>query len=176
MFTLRFDRNKIHYWATQYDYPGDAEVEKEARKNKKRGYLTRDEFLKLCKWKTPRSGPLCLRNPDEFIRETTRIALSSNREEIRIGVLMVLNGVSWPTASVILHFWHKDPYPILDFRALWSIGLDELPNSYTFDFWWEYTGFCRRLAEESNVSMRILDRALWQFSAKNQQKEIGNRT
>jgi hypothetical protein len=168
MFALRFDKNKIPYWAARYDYPGDEEIEEAARKNRKRGYLTAEEFLALCKWKTPRSQPKCARNSADLIREATHIALSCKNEELRIGSLMALHGVSWPTASVILHFWHDDPYPILDFRALWSIGLDTQPNYYTFDFWWKYTTFCRELAKECNVSMRVLDRALWQFSSENQ--------
>jgi hypothetical protein len=174
MFNLRFDRNEIQYWAERYDYPGDAEVQAVAGKNKGRGYLTREEFLELCKWKTPRSQPKCQRNQTELIREATGIALSSGYEELRIGVLMVLHGVGWPTASVILHFWHNDPYSIIDFRALWSIGFDKQPNYYTFDLWWKYTAFCRELAEESKVSMRTLDRALWQFSSEKQKKGVAD--
>jgi hypothetical protein len=170
-----FDENNIHYWASRYDYPGDAEVEAAARENKKHGFLTSEEFLELRKWKTPRSRKLCERNSGDLIREATGIALSAHCEELRIGTLLVLNGVSWPTASVILHFWHKDPYPILDLRALWSIGWDE-PSTYTFDFWLKYTEFCRKMTKRNNVRMRILDRALWQYSSENQPKTIGSGT
>jgi hypothetical protein len=27
----------------------------------------------------------------------------------------------YPTASAALHLWHRDPYPIIDFRALWTL-------------------------------------------------------
>ncbi len=37
-------------------------------------------------------------------------------------VLRFLDGVEWPTASTILHFCGARPYPILDYRALWSLG------------------------------------------------------
>lgn len=168
MFHLRFDKKDIPAWAGRYDYPGDTEVETVAHKNKGRGYLTKAEFQILCKWKTPRSQPKCALNSEDFIQEATGIALSTKHEELRIGSLMTLHGVSWPTASVILHFWHNDPYPILDFRALWSLGFDKQPTYYTFDIWTKYTGFCRRLAKESEVSMRTADRALWQFSSENQ--------
>lgn len=168
MFLLRFDKDRIQYWAARYNYPGDEEVEAIATANKTRGHMERKEFLSLCKWKTPRSQPKCALNSTELIREVTGIALSTKHEELRIGVLQVLHGVSYPTASVILHFWHKDPYPILDFRALWSLGLDKQPAYYSFDLWCQYTDFCRKLAEESGVSQRTLDRALWQYSAENQ--------
>jgi len=77
-------------------------------------------------------------------------------------ILGILNGVSWPTASVILHFFHADPYPIIDYRALWSISL-EVPKQYTFDFWMRYVDFCRKLTESCSLDMRTRDRALWKY-------------
>jgi hypothetical protein len=68
---------------------------------------------------------------------------------------------------VLLHFGHPDPCPILDFRALWSLGLETPPVTYKFVFWWEYVQFCRQLAADLGLSMYELDRALWQFSAEN---------
>ena len=79
---------------------------------------------------------------------------------------MCLNGVGWPSASTILHFFHNDPYPLLDFRALWSIGIESY--KYSFSFWEKYVDFCRNVANENEVSMRTLDRALWQYSRENQ--------
>jgi hypothetical protein len=80
--------------------------------------------------------------------------------------------VSYPTASVILHFFHRDVYPILDFRALWSMGFDQ-PPQYTFEFWWEYVEATRNLLARAHrtlpsLSMRELDRALWQYSKERQ--------
>jgi hypothetical protein len=47
-----------------------------------------------------------------------------------------------------------DPYPFLDVRALWSLGIDGNTVPYNFEFWNDYTQFCRKLASESNVIMR----------------------
>ena len=58
-------------------------------------------------------------------------------------------------------------YPIIDYRALWSLGVTD-PPPYTFDFWWAYTEHCRALAKKYRASMRVLDRALWQYSKENQ--------
>jgi hypothetical protein len=68
-----------------------------------------------------------------------------------------------PTASVLLHL-ARQTYPIIDYRALWSLGIDPPPAYYSFEFWWKYTRACRSLADEAGVSMRTLDRALWQYS------------
>lgn len=135
-----------------------------------RGHMERDEFLALCKWKSPRTKHHCASNRDSFIRIVTSTALSAKDERLRIEVLTLLTGVNWPTASVILHYCSKDRYPILDFRALWSLSIDK-PPTYSFDFWWEYTISCRQLANDASLSMRDLDRALWQFSLKNQTKQ-----
>ena len=67
----------------------------------------------------------------------------------------------------ILRIRHSDPYPILDFCALWSLGIEKSPAIYDFDFWWKYFQFFRRLAAETEFSMRVLDRALWQYSDEN---------
>lgn len=79
-----------------------------------------------------------------------------------------LHGVGYPTASVLLHFVSPDLYPIIDYRALWSLGEEAPPRSYSFDFWWWYVDCCRSLAGEAGVTMRTLDRALWQYSKENQ--------
>jgi hypothetical protein len=88
--------------------------------------------------------------------------------------LQMLHGVSYPTASVILHFFHVDTYPILDFRALWSMRIAQ-PSQYTFEFWWRYVGACRRFHARARrrfpqLSMRELDRALWQYSKERQRR------
>lgn len=119
------------------------------------------------RWKSPRVVKHLESNSDALVRKATSIALSVETEELRIGALTILRGVGWPMASVILQFCHEDPYPILDFRALWSLSVD-VPSVYTFPFWWAYTQHCRKLAEQAGVDMRTLDRALWQYSKENQ--------
>jgi len=169
MFALRFDSSLILEWSKKYPQDYDTEVETRIAPDvRARGYFLKDEFKTLCRWKTPRSKPLIESNPDDFIREVTRTALSTPNERLRIEVLTLLNGVSWPTASVVLHFTHQDLYPILDFRALWSLGVDVEKVDYGFEFWWAYAQFCRQLARETNVTMRVLDRALWKYSDENQ--------
>ena len=96
------------------------------------------------------------------------MALATSEERLRIGVLTLLEGVELPTASVLLHLAHPDPYPILDVRAIWSLGIDKQPSYYPFEFWMAYTEACRALAREAGVSMRTLDRALWQYSSEMQ--------
>ena len=128
-----------------------------------RGYLTKQEFLTVCAWKTPRSRPRCESNDEQLIREISSLAPTVESDQLRIEIWTLLSGVKWPTASVFVHFAFPDAFPILDFRALWSLR-EDVPKQYDFPFWWRYTLYCRELAHTHNVSMRELDQALWQYS------------
>jgi hypothetical protein len=174
-FKLRFDLSTVESVASGYSYPGEDLITQQIGPSvQQRAYYTRDEFLTVARWKSPRNVKRYAQNDEEFIRAVTQTALAARSERLRIEVLTLLDGVNWPTASVLLHFGRKDEYPILDFRALWSLNVDVPPDTYkfyNFDLWWAYTEFCRQLAKEASVSMRTLDRALWQFS-KDHQKDV----
>ncbi len=43
----------------------------------------------------------------------------------------------------------------------------DVPSQYGFEFWWQYAVFCRDLAAKCGLNMRMLDRALWQYSKEN---------
>jgi hypothetical protein len=177
-FKLQFDPESISALAKAYRYGSAVERDLETKIEtvispgvRERGYFTREEFLDICRWKTARSKSRCEGNDEGFIIEATRAALSATQEELRIGILRLLGGVEWPTASVLLHFGHKDRYPILDFRALQSLGIPK-PPPYDFEFWWSYVEACRRLA--GNHSMREFDRALWEYSKQQSDRKTSN--
>ena len=130
---------------------------------RRNGYLTKRGFLTVCAWKTPRSKPHCESNDSDLIKEVSAIALTTKSERLKIQAWTLLAGVKWPTASVFLHFAFPQSYPILDFRALWSLKTD-VPAQYSFPFWLEYAEFCRSLAKTAGVDMRVLDKALWTYS------------
>jgi hypothetical protein len=167
-FKLRFPVSAVEKWAERFSYASDSFIEKDiAPAVRRQGYLTRDQFLRIAEWKTVRSRPRCRENDAEFVKEVTRAALASRNERFKMQALRLLDGVEWPTASVILHFCDRGRYPILDVRALWSAGLDRTP-SYGFPLWMEYTDFLRGIAADADVSMRTLDKALWQYSKEKQ--------
>lgn len=167
-FRLRLPESELSAWGRRYVDPGDDAIEERiAPAARARGHLTRDEFLELCRWKTPRSQPRCAENREEFVREVTRLALAATDEELKIRVLLLLTGVGWPTASVMLHFCDRGRYPVLDVRALWSVGVRQVPE-YTFSLWWPYTCFVRGISDRTKLSMRVIDRALWQYSKQRQ--------
>ena len=128
-----------------------------------RGHYMRDEFIEVCAWKTPRSRPRVAANTEAAVIDATGRALASEDEATRFAAMLELHGVGAPTASTLLYVAFPDDYPILDVRALESLGVKNR-SSYPISFWLEYLEACRTLARRSGVSIRTLDKALWQFS------------
>lgn len=168
-FRLRFPESEIGRWAERYEYPGEPElIAGPVTSSRTRGYLTKADFLEIARWKTPRSRARCMKNGPEFVEEVTRLALAaSTSDRLRVECLTLLSGVEWPTASVVLHFCHQEQYPILDFRALWSVSYPK-PAHYDYSLWSSYTRFTREICARRNVTPRALDRALWQYSKERQ--------
>ncbi|MCX7044227.1 MAG: hypothetical protein NTX50_01910 [Candidatus Sumerlaeota bacterium] len=167
-FQIRFKLSAINYWAGRYYDRHESEIiNTVVPRVRAAGYLIKDDLLKIGYWKSPRIMKRIKNNCENDIIDITRAALSTDVERLRIGALILLDGVAWAVASAILHLCHRDPYPLLDFRALWSLGV-ESPTTYSFPFWWDYTQYCRNLAQEERISMRTLDRALWQYSKEKQ--------
>ena len=168
---IRFKEEKIIDLSNRFEYQTDQSLYKISRSAKEKKYLTKQEFSEICAWKTPRSKPRIASNQEEYIKEISKIALTTNSDQLRIEILTLLNGVGWPTASTILHFCHVEEFPILDFRALYSLGYDSIPKKYTFQFWKKYTDYCRHLSKKLDLDLRTIDRGLWQYSKENQNKD-----
>lgn len=168
MLQLRFCEREIEKIGSKYEYPRNEAALLGLRDDiRGRGFLSKDELNLVANWKSPRSAGHVEKNPPGFVEEVTSCAFKAKSERARIEILTILDGVSWPTASVILHLFHENKYPILDFRALWSAST-EVPAQYRFSFWWAYVEFCRAIAGKNRVDMRTLDRAMWQYSKENQ--------
>jgi hypothetical protein len=169
IFKLRFPASTVAYWASRYpNSANDGALRNRLRPVvRARGCLTRSEFLEICKWKSPRSQPRCARNDEFTVLTVTRAALGTGDESLKIDLLRTLHGVEWPTASTLLHFCDRRPYPILDYRALWSLGYAKPPR-YTMEFWLAYLQFTRDLARRLGIDIGALDRALWQYSKERQ--------
>ncbi len=125
-----------------------------------RGHMTRDDLIAVAdwKWRGPRTRKLCAENTESEVVEITSSSFGAISERLRIGALLSLRGVQWPMASVILHFAYPDRYPILDVRAMKTVGGSVL---YNFERWNDYIYLCRMTAAKHGVSMRTLDKALW---------------
>jgi hypothetical protein len=162
-FKLRFPAKEIEPLASRFGYPDEARLLALGAAARARGHYTRKEFVEVCAWKTPRSRPKVASNSAAAVSRATGRALAVADEATRMSALLELAGVGVPTASVLLYFAFPEAYPILDVRALESLGVK--PRSqYPVSFWLEYLSACRELARRHGVSIRTLDKALWQHS------------
>jgi hypothetical protein len=163
-FELQFPIEQVPHYAARYFYEDDVEVLAIGRAARDRGFYTRDEFVTVCRWKTPRSAPLVAANSADVVEALTRLALNdTSAERERIDALRSLRGVEWATASVLLHLAYPERYPILDKRALHALGVRP-PSAYSFRFWEAYVTACLQLAQRADVGGRTFDQALWQWS------------
>ncbi|MDW3647637.1 MAG: hypothetical protein R8P61_11265 [Bacteroidia bacterium] len=167
-FELRFDKKDLLKFAERFEYQSDQDMFLIGESAKRNKFLSYEDFISICAWKTPRSKPKVESNDEAYVKEITNISFTTKSDQLRIEILTLLNGVGWPTASTILHFCHREEFPILDFRALYSLGLDSIPNQYKYNFWKEYTTYCRFLSKELNLDLRTIDKGLWQYSKENQ--------
>jgi HEAT repeat protein len=162
-FELQFPPQQIEVLASRFPDTDDARYRAAGAAARSRGHYARGEFIAVCRWKTPRSGPKVAANTARAIARLTRRAFATDDEARRMEALLELVGVGVPTASTLLFFAFPDDYPILDVRALESLGAK--PRSqYPISFWLDYLGVCRELASSYGVGVRTLDKALWQHS------------
>lgn len=162
-FVLQFPAEEIEPLAARFGSTDDSRLLALGVAAQARGHYTLEEFIEVCAWKTIRSRPKVAGNAAAAVTDATGRALRAADEEERIRALLELAGVGVPTASVLLYCAFPDDYPILDVRALESLGVK--PRSqYPVSFWLEYVSACRQLARREGVSIRTLDKALWQHS------------
>lgn len=162
-FTLQFPGKEIRALAARFGDLDESPLLAIGTAARERGHYTRPELIEVSAWKTPRSRPRIASNTEAQVVAATRMALAAVDEAARMHVLLTLNGVGIPTASTLLYAAHPADYPILDVRALESLGVK--PRSqYPVSFWLEYLAACRELARRHRVSIRTLDKALWQHS------------
>jgi len=172
---MKIIKEAIREYAQKYDkrYKGtdDEIIEKEIKKwLRSHRFLDRERFIKVGLWKSKRPKKKYKSNGDLVVREITRFSFTTRSEEARIKSLMVLNGVSYPFASVILHFAFPNRYPIMDFRTIWSLGWQQ-PKYYTFDFWQKYCKKIREISKKTGEGIRTIDKALWEYSKEHQPKK-----
>jgi hypothetical protein len=162
-FELQFPGDEIEPLANRFGYADETRLLEVGAAVRTRGHYTREEFIEVCAWKTPRSRPKIASNTKAAVIRATARALATADEETRMNALLGLAGVGVPTASVLLYTVFPEDYPILDVRALESLGAK--PRSqYPIRFWLKYLSACRQLARRYGVGIRTLDKALWEHS------------
>jgi hypothetical protein len=161
-FALQFDRSEIIKLVTRYEFKEYTAVQA-AGKRIAAGEYARSHLETIYEWKTKGRGRSRIaRNTDEEIADALKLVSHARTDRAAVAVLMGLRGVDVPVASAILTAINPSRFTIIDFRALAALGVTSIVP--TIDIFISYCEFCRNLAMECNLSLRDLDRALWQWS------------
>lgn len=164
-FKLRFDASLIPELESRYDFRDDNDA-LNAGKQIREGQYTRKNLQAIFEWKTNGRGRSRLaKNTDEEIADALRLAIAAKTDRAAVATLMGLNGVQAPVASAVLTAIDPARFTIIDFRAL--AALTVIQPTITTNFYLVYLDKCRVLAKQNNVTLRSLDRALWQWSKEN---------
>src|SRR3989344_1974542 len=163
VFRLQFNPKDISVYASRYSSAEDVGA-MEAGKQINKGRYTRRNLEIIFRWKIGGRGITRLqKNTDAEIADALALAVAAKTERSSIAVLLGLCGVAVPVASAILTAINPDKYTLIDFRALEALGTDS--KDRTVDFYLKYLDACRHLSQRHGVTLRKLDRALWQWSS-----------
>jgi hypothetical protein len=171
-FVLQFDASEIAGLAARYGPEQDDEAFK-AGSNIVGGNYDRENLKVIVRWKSPRKIAFIDDNTEIEIARALRFASDPRTsEKSAVGILDKLHGVGVPIASAILTTMFPEKYTIIDFRALESLGVIKAPTD-SIHYYLSYLETCRELARKHKVSMRTLDRALWQWSKQHGTQKTG---
>lgn len=146
---------------------GTLKLMKELKNVKAKGYFTKQEFLKIGMWKSPRPKQRYLRNSQEKILSISKKVMGTKSEKQRIELLTSLDGVSIPTASAILTLIDPENYGVIDIRA-WqilylygSVRVRPKGRNFNFNNWHSYLKHLRFHARRFQVPVRDIERTIF---------------
>jgi hypothetical protein len=156
-------RELLHRELVEQDEPTTSALIKELRHIKRQKEFSRAEFLKMTRWKSPRSIRQCERNSPNAIRRVSRAVFRTRSERERLELLTQLHGVGIPTASAILTLCDPKRYGVIDIRVwqmLHTVGaVKNNPSGIGFAFndWFHYLKKLRYHAQELRTSARLVE-------------------
>lgn len=131
----------------------------------KQGFLSKEEFMKICLWKSRRSKKLLKSNSEKSIINWTRKAFEASLEIDKIQALMKLKGVALPMASAILSVTDPKKYPVIDKRCMEVLKEMGLINNKNISKkkWQEYLEVIANLQKQYGKTAREIDKALFAY-------------
>lgn len=145
---------------------------------KKQGFLNKEVAIKILKWKSPRPLKHYQKNFDKDFKQTTEIAFQQKDDKLKIHILTALSGVSYPAASAMLMFYDRTKFPIIDIRVwkqLYKFGLvteNARGLGFSLSQWESYLGVIRNLANQTNLTVRQVEKRLFDLDRKTQKGNL----
>ncbi len=132
-----------------------------------RGYLTRPELVRICRWKSPRAIHQIRRNRAASIERITRQAFTVRSEKTKLELLTGLYGVSVPMASAILTLTNPRRYGVIDIRVwqllfkMGAVSRNKKGVGFNFEDWHRFLFLLRYYARKCRVRARDIERTLF---------------
>jgi len=145
---------------------------------KKRGYLTKIDLIKVCRWKSPRAIQHIKSNSEKKILKITKKAFHTKSEKTRLEYLTRLSGVSVPMASSILMLTDPKRYGVIDIRVwelLYKLGIVKTNQggaNFKFREWYRYLMNIRYFAKKFKVKARDIERTLFNIHRRYQKGKL----
>jgi hypothetical protein len=168
VFVLQFEPEEIDTFVKRYNPAQDDHAFLAGRRIAAGEDYGRNNLKNIMTWKSPRRVALLDKNTDDHISDALKSAAGPNTPKNAVTTLIALHGVGIPMASAILTALNPEQYTVLDYHALASLGFSNWPD--TVAFYVQYLEACRGLAAGCGVSLRNLDRALYQRDKEKEQK------
>ncbi len=152
--------------------PKTEQLIRDLRVVRKRGYLERDELLRICRWKSARALRHCKKNTSDKVRRISAAVFASRLERERLQLLDSLHGVGVPMASAILTLTDPRRYGVIDIRVwqlLFNLGsVRKKPKGigFTFNNWYNYLMKLRHHAKKLGISARTVEWTLFRYHQK----------
>ncbi len=155
--------------------PPTLRLMRELRHVRRRGFFTKDEFIRMCRWKSPRPLRFYEANPEAEVINASREVFAAACERRRIEMLTSLKGVSVPVASAILTLTNPRSYGVIDIRV-WqllyrygSVSVKPAGTNFSLDNWSHYLRKLRHWADELGVGARNVERTLFEYHKETQE-------
>lgn len=142
----------------------------------RKGWLSKNEFLSICLWKSRRPKKLLNQNTRTKIKSITKKAFIEPDETKKMKLLTRLSGVSVPTASAILSVVNPKKYPVIDVRCVESLRELDLIDwkSINIVSWIKYLDVIRSISKSKKKTAREVEKGLFAFNRLKLDSELKN--
>jgi hypothetical protein len=155
----------IQKWAATYPAEYDATIQRLAGQRPRY-----DDMVAIVRWKSARSLGYFRRNDARVVEQIVAEALGTEDDFQALTTLIALHGVKERVASAILSAYRPDRYTVMDARAWTSLRahgyLKAAQRSSWLRRWEPYLNTCRTLALQHGLTLRALDKALYEAKGK----------
>ena len=165
---------KLDFYIESYDV--EKRLYEEGKEWHENGYLEKEQFMRICLWKSRRAKKRYDSNDAALVEKITGEAFAESDEKKKIEKLTELKGVRIPVASAILSVTDSDNYPIIDERCMQALKtLYKIEwKVITSNSWLNYLDFLRKLAKEHNKTAREIEKGLFAFNRMVLDKDLTN--